>query len=682
MKKPHTFSTHHLLAGLFGLGLCLLAASCHGDDDIAGDGNRVALTVTAAMEGSTRANGALWEQDTIGVVALDENMGDYRNVAYSTTAESTSATFTSDSPVFFPDMDSHSFMAYAPYQPSAANAHPGTAADGVVSLSTKRQATRQEQKRVDFIYTPSTAAASTSKPQLNMTFRHAMSKLNIIIKAGDGLTAANIQAGSYNLGGAVHKGQFNVTTGDVTANGEAANWSITDSCLYANTDEGLAFTAILLPQTFTPAFTAVIAGHNYRAELSEITLTAGAANTLTVTVNASGKITGSVSISEWQTIDEFSKQYEMIMFATDLSTCYNDGTPRTDGQTTANCYLVHKPGFYSFPLYYGNAWEKGKKNESAWKTSETGEMIKSNLVDYNDNAISSYIMDADGAKVIWQDRKGLITKVLIKNNYMFFKVAQGGEGNAALAATKDGKVVWSWHIWVTSETLSPDRLTVIDTGTQIYKVAPVNLGAHVTNGTGEVGTEPFYQFGRKDPIMPVPKCYDIDGNEISYTLKKEAVSIGTTIQHPEWSYYNESKWGPYNEAMINYWDMGVKQSDAGSTGAPAEDRSAATVKTIYDPCPPGFCLPTSNLVRYMSRKGHKSNNYVIWQQDKVSLYIPISGYRLYLHDYLFRYQNSGFWSANTANESFGMAFMIDGRTFKAGGFRKCNALPVRPVAQE
>lgn len=682
MMKSHTFSVNHLLTGLFSLGLCLLAVSCHVDDDIAGNGGRVALTVTAAMGGGTRANGALWEQDIIGVVALDDNMGDYRNVPYSTTAESTSATFTSDSPVFFPDMNSHSFMAYAPYQPSAASAHPGTAADGVVSLATKRQATRQEQKRVDFIYTPSTAAASTSKPQLNMTFRHVMAKLNIIIKAGDGLTAADIQAGSYNLGGAVHKGQFNVTTGAVTANGEAASWSLTDSCLYANTDEGLAFTAILLPQTFTPAFTAVIGGHNYRAELSEITLTAGAANTLTVTVNRSGKITGSVSISEWQTIDEFSKQYEMIMFATDLSTCYNDGTPRTDGQTTANCYLVHKPGFYSFPLYYGNAWEKGKKNESAWKTSETGEMIKSNLVDYNDNAISSYRMDADGAKVIWQDRKGLITKVLIRNSYMFFKVAQGGEGNAVLAATKDGKVVWSWHIWVTSETLSPDRLTVIDTGEKTYKVAPVNLGAHVKNGIGEAFTETFYQFGRKDPMMPTATCYDIDGNEISHTIKREAVSIGTTIQHPEWGYYNESITGPYNEAMINYWDMGVKQSDAGS---PSENRSAATVKTVYDPCPPDFCLPTSNLFYYMgSGQISRSSDKVIWKLDKATLYFPLSGYRqLPFTDIRWSNKANACWSANSANTNWGLCYFIDvGRYKRLVGFKRCHEISVRPVAQE
>ena len=175
-----------------------------------------------------------------------------------------------------------------------------------------------------------------------------------------------------------------------------------------------------MPQTFTPAFTAVIGGHNYRAELSDVTLTAGAANTLTVTVNGGGKITGSVSIADWQAQDELSEEYEMMMFATDLSTCNNDGTPRTDGQTTANCYLVHKPGFYCFPPYYGNAWEKGKKNKSAWQTSETGNMIKSKLVDYNDNPIDDYYIEADGAKLIWQDRKGLITKVLYYKDYMLY----------------------------------------------------------------------------------------------------------------------------------------------------------------------------------------------------------------------------------------------------------------------
>ncbi len=51
---------------------------------------------------------------------------------------------------------------------------------------------------------------------------------------------------------------------------------------------------------------------------------------------------------------------------TDLSMVDCAGTARTDGQWTANCYMVHTAGDYKLPLVYGNAIKAGADNTAAY----------------------------------------------------------------------------------------------------------------------------------------------------------------------------------------------------------------------------------------------------------------------------------------------------------------------------
>ena len=52
--------------------------------------------------------------------------------------------------------------------------------------------------------------------------------------------------------------------------------------------------------------------------------------------------------------------------ATDLSMVDCAGNDRTDGQWTANCYMVHTAGNYKLPLVYGNAIKNGQTNAAAY----------------------------------------------------------------------------------------------------------------------------------------------------------------------------------------------------------------------------------------------------------------------------------------------------------------------------
>ena len=65
-----------------------------------------------------------------------------------------------------------------------------------------------------------------------------------------------------------------------------------------------------------------------------------------------------------------------------------------------------------------------------------------------------------GAKLIWQDAKGLITNVGYSGGYVTFTVTNNMahlvEGNALIAVTSGengtGDILWSWHIWITEMT--------------------------------------------------------------------------------------------------------------------------------------------------------------------------------------------------------------------------------------
>ena len=274
----------------------------------------------------------------------------------------------------------------------------------------------------------------------------------------------------------------------------------------------------------------------------------------------------------------------------DLSMVDNAGNARAT-RTTANCYLVHNPGTYKIPLVYGNAIVNGETNSLAYHATSSGDNIKGDLVNHADAAITDPWLKnnsatPDGAELLWQDVNGMITAVGIDGDFLTFTVAGTAAGNAVIAAKKGSTIVWSWHIWVTDETLS--STTAVNASSHTYAVTGVNVGwvsdkvqtsyqgstcvvrASCNNVTLEFtvqqpnhvaqtfsnGRNPYYQWGRKDPEIPMNlftnyncNTYDISGNAVTtssgntITTVSGAYSIGTTIQNPHKHYYNSSNYG-------------------------------------------------------------------------------------------------------------------------------------------
>ena len=399
----------------------------------------------------------------------------------------------------------------------------------------------------------------------------------------------------------------------------------------------------------------------------------------------------------------------------DLSMVNNAGTARAS-RTTANCYLVHAAGTYKLPLVYGNAIKNGATNQSAYYTSKTSNTLQ-RLVNHAGSGITDPWLKnnsatPDGAKLIWEDVKGIISSVGISGDYLTFTVDADNiaEGNAVIAATMGGTVVWSWHIWITPQTLS--STTAVATEPHTYQVAPVNVGQvdglikagatiyagdlcqvratangitvefevtakdYTSGGTNYYNPCTYYQWGRKDAMPTCLNWYDASHTARSSFTTSSSGTIADNIKNPLTWYNVSSK--PHSDTKYNYWDM--NQTSTGNI-------TTATVKTVYDPCPPGFCVPTGNLYYYMGNTGGSNASYGTWQSTPpgrkwiyggADLFFPASGYRGSGNGSLGSVGSDGYyWSASADDSSNGLylywGWRYNGRAF---GF------PVRAVAEE
>ena len=409
----------------------------------------------------------------------------------------------------------------------------------------------------------------------------------------------------------------------------------------------------------------------------------------------------------------------MATVVTDLSMVDNAGTARTQ-QWTANCYMVHTTGAYKLPLVYGNAIKDGAANATAY-TGVSGQL--ETFPNHAGNAINApWITKATtgegvnkgmgitvaSAELLWQDAVGLITEVGIDGDYLTLTVGKDAatqQGNALVAA-KDGSgnIVWSWHIWVTKQTFAADDLTTVTTGTgtlgtdyQVYKVTPVNLGWVPTGGSGKQGYNTYYQWGRKDAFIPSTgsgstnrTVYNISNETVTgltYTASTTA-AIADNIKNPTTHYYNSSTYGPCDTQYYNMWDAQQTGTDSITT---------ATKKTVYDPCPAGFCVPTGNLYYFMGNGNKRTmstwdstNKGATWNNDVVAN--SITGNALFFPASGIRSNNSGalkfvgsygyYWSASPRSSSNGRyLYFTSGYWYWSGGNRAFGS-PVRAVAEE
>ncbi len=361
-------------------------------------------------------------------------------------------------------------------------------------------------------------------------------------------------------------------------------------------------------------------------------------------------------------------------------------------QGTANCYIV-TPGTTSV-------------FEARFKGNSTHETIGETV----------------SAKVVWQDCKGLIEKIdYAPADKRIVVVTAAKSGNAVVGACDAaGNLLWSWHLWVTDYDPAKSLFTTPanDAGTT-WTFMDRNLGAlNATPGSVD-SYGMLYQWGRKDPFT-APGCftvmnedysyevdgerpvYDIDANELP-AFRTRAEYHGTilkSLRNPmtfyAMTYEYTGERDEYDQEIVlndyrtkDWVDVSDDDYWGGVSGR----------KTIYDPCPVGYKVPTCDA------QGNTPYAWLIFAQmtwDTANFgamqdgqWFPATGTRVYASGGLNHQQDtpySGLWIGTAGKASstpeiypelYGQyMFIVNGkRSFKVSKDARSQGLSLRCVKE-
>ena len=366
---------------------------------------------------------------------------------------------------------------------------------------------------------------------------------------------------------------------------------------------------------------------------------------------------------------------------------------------TANCYVISSPGWYRFPLIYGNAIENGATNSSSYNSSKSGTGHLNSFKNYKyDLPISDPWIENDwhtwlikrntvaSLSVQWQQYshydegagevitssgpQGVISDLSIVSDadgrYVQFQVSRENirPGNILVCAKDAGGdssdeegetgalTMWSWHIWITDQTMTP---IPVSNGTESYDVLPVNIGwvddsegqwyaersatlRLVLNDYPSIHSEeftitqrgeetvsvsgwgPYYQWGRKDPFVSGLYTYAANYD----------TGLRGAVRHPERfnsevsTYFTDKYYDWSTNNYDNLWDCNWTSYGVMSSALP-------TAKTVMDPSPRRYCVTPEGVYGAFSGNGNRggfSGGYHFYTDNSLSgtIFFPACGF--------------------------------------------------------
>ena len=434
--------------------------------------------------------------------------------------------------------------------------------------------------------------------------------------------------------------------------------------------------------------------------------------------------TGTATLSAADIKDLLKERNDGLKAATPLGTASRYYDLSTAGGTvarsTANSYVISAPGYYRIPLVYGNAITGGATNSSAYISSAPvtivggADVILHNFKDHNGNNITNPWIEKsnaantniDGAHIVWADEANLIHL-----------------SSTPIVVTKGNTVVWSWHLWFAPQSaLTPIEVT--NHQNKKYNFTEETLGwkptewlattynaprtvkvkveqeygpsgnkkravFNITQNPGgkKASIATFYQFGRKDAIPGTDAL--AAASTYSFDNTAGGRSLGYAIQHPENMFgnvgtgYNSADW--CNTTYFNLWSV-----DNTTVGFKDE----AVIKTVYDPSPAGYKMPTSNVFTGFTIDGENGTtinhdgtyNYGhnFWTNSNKNeiIFLPAVGCRR-ISDGLFSVGGFGYyWSAIPKSTDSGCYMYFNGGfVFPLSLNGRADAFAVRPVTE-
>ena len=270
---------------------------------------------------------------------------------------------------------------------------------------------------------------------------------------------------------------------------------------------------------------------------------------------------------------------------------------------TANCYTVKTPG-----VYYFDASKRGNAEEtSVGLSGSISEDLASVAQYYSDgpNSVVNGVYQTDGDGATFIDRLGATNGgyfLNAANKRVFFKTQSSLTSGTSLVSVKDASnnTLWSWHIWCNTALADVAFTSGHDSKTRTYM--NMNLGAHKVGFNPDGFNGYYYQWGRKDPIQQALGVNNIlDVPFVTHASQTDG-SLANSIAYPlnfYGSYYYNSQriadWAGYDPytPYYDWWCKGLTSSDVAADGASVIPASDVTFKkTMFDPCPPGYHVPT------------------------------------------------------------------------------------------
>lgn len=277
-----------------------------------------------------------------------------------------------------------------------------------------------------------------------------------------------------------------------------------------------------------------------------------------------------------------------------------------------------------------------------------GTAVPASGVDYETRMGTLPVSNIKSIGIVWQTEDtpdGLMQDLTFfeSTGQAMLKATPGGSGNLLLAAYSEpnqkGEILWSWHIWITD--YKPSEYTVGSstvTGGNVYYISgdggtwmDRDLGALTATRGASTTVGYAYQWGRKDPFplsngvssLILRPLYDAEGNYLRSGAATEIHDSGDTdliqnaIAHP-WIFFTTTE--GQNDMTKGWWWKGSTLYALWSDD----------VKTMYDPCPAGWRLPSSIIVSKLLGSNFKkeSNNGVVYRG---TMWYQLSGYISYLN---------------------------------------------------
>lgn len=273
-----------------------------------------------------------------------------------------------------------------------------------------------------------------------------------------------------------------------------------------------------------------------------------------------------------------------------------------DSKGTANCYIA--PALDTRYSFDATVQGNGKNTTNIWPQQLHGV----------------------SARVLWES--GTLSETVVKdaaysNGRISFSTG-AVRGNAVIGLfDAAGNCIWSWHIW----SVDYDPATTAQTYSSGAVFMDRNIGALTTDCTQPSSRGLYYQWGRKDPFPHPATCQDInkradavyaEGFEYAVSYPRNA---GTESPYDnmtvEWSIAHPTTF--MSDAMYEDWEEWTSVADWlynhhpnlwGNVTTSNNNISKVSLKSIYDPCPVGWKVPSPEDFAGIERVSQSSPYYV------------------------------------------------------------------------